>query len=85
MKELDYYRHHAKMDSGQVIDFDNLRKCYEELDESHAQTLLKLEMAQDETKRISKQYEEVNQERNTSVSVLKLKKTIYMNINNEIL
>ncbi|XP_065163474.1 disks large homolog 5 isoform X1 [Atheta coriaria] len=67
MKELDYYRHHAKMDSGQVIDFDNLRKCYEELDESHAQTLLKLEMAQDETKRISKQYEEVNQERNTSL------------------
>lgn len=48
-------------------DYDTLRKRYDDLLTSHTQTIAKLEVAQDENLRLSKQYEELSQERNNSL------------------
>ncbi|XP_018325504.1 disks large homolog 5 [Agrilus planipennis] len=45
-------------------DCDTLRKRYDELLASHSQAITKLELAQDETNRLNKQCDELNQERN---------------------
>lgn len=51
-------------------DYDSLRKRYEELLVSHNQAIEKLELAQDETSRLSKQCEDLSQERNNAVITL---------------
>lgn len=48
-------------------DYDALRKRYDDLLASHSQAITKLELAQDETNRLNKQCEEMNQERNNAV------------------
>lgn len=49
-------------------DYDALRKRYDDLLASHSQAITKLELAQDETNRLNKQCEELNQERSNAVS-----------------
>lgn len=51
-------------------EYDSLRKRYDELLVSHNQAIEKLELAQDETNRLSKQCEDVSQERNNTVSLI---------------
>lgn len=48
-------------------DFDSLRKRYEELLVSRNQAVEKLDLAQDETNRLSKQCEDISQERTNAV------------------
>lgn len=50
-------------------DCDALRKRYDEILASHSQAITKLELAQDETNRLNKQCDDLNQERNNLVSV----------------
>ncbi|KAF5296629.1 hypothetical protein FQA39_LY12457 [Lamprigera yunnana] len=48
-------------------DYDALRKRYDDLLASHSQAITKLELAQDESNRLNKQCEDVNQERSNAV------------------
>ncbi|XP_022916732.2 disks large homolog 5 isoform X1 [Onthophagus taurus] len=48
-----------------VVDYETLRKRYEELISSHSQAINKLEMAQVENNRLTKKVDELSQERNT--------------------
>lgn len=47
-------------------DYEALTKRYEEILASHSQAITKLELAQDETNRLTKQLEEIGQERNNA-------------------
>lgn len=64
-------------------DYDSLRKRYEELLVSHNQAIEKLELAQDETNRVSKQCDDLSQERNNAVRLLN--NSIEMQINTDVL
>lgn len=61
-------------------DCETLRKRYDELLASHSQAITKLERAQDEINGLNKQCEELNQARNTIVSLLDLTKPNFMKI-----
>lgn len=54
-------------DNGVSYDYDALRKRYEDLKSSHSQALAKLELASDESNRLTKQCEELSQERNNAL------------------
>lgn len=50
-------------------DYEALRKRYDDILASHSQAITKLELAQDEINRLNKQCEDLNQERNSVVSI----------------
>lgn len=57
-------------------DYETLTKRYEEILTSHSQAITKLELAQDETNRLTKQLEEISQERNNAVCITWSKATL---------